>query len=166
MAAYKVSKTGVTLPNVDRELFPNPQTAYGAVIEEDENGKSVFVSLAEDRIFPFNKPGKPVKHDVLYTVKAVKPSGAIVQLPMEDQINNQGASPENMIGVAPYVRKDFILLWDQATGKGVFCPTKDCWAKWNDKFAGFCHPQHKAITKPEGDGSFSEGATTSRTWQL
>ncbi len=167
MADYKVSKTGITLPNVDREEYPRPSGAYGSIVEMDDDGRVLSVDLPEDRVFPFAKPGKRVKHDVLYTVKAMKPSGAVVQLPLEDQINNQGASPENMIGVAPYVRKGFILFWDTMKGKGEFCPTKDCFAKWNDKFTGFCHPEHKAITSPEGNSAgFGEGVTTSRTWSL
>ncbi len=164
MAAYKVTKEGVTLPNVDREEFPNPSGAYGAVAELDKDGRVLSVELAEDRVMPFDNPGKRVKHDVLYTVKAMKPSGAVVQLPLEDQINNHVASPENMVGVMPYVRKGFILLWDTAKGKGVFCPTKDCFAKWDDKFTGFCHPSHRDITNPSaGTTGFGEGATTSRS---
>ncbi len=164
MAKYKVTKDGVTLPNVDRERYPNPSAAFGAVATLDDDKRVVSVELEEDRFFPFSKPALRVKHDVLYTVKAMKPTGVVVQLPLEDQINNQVASPENMVGVMPYVRKDYILFWDMATGKGVFCPTKDCFAKWNDKFAGFCHPSHQAITKPEGNSlGFGEGATTSRS---
>ena len=165
MADYKVTKEGLILPNVDREEYPTPSGAYGAEAVLDDDGRVVSVELAKDRLMPFAKPGKAVKHDVLYTVKAMKPSGAVVQLPLEDQINNQVASPENMVGVSPYVRKGYILFWDK--GKGVFCPTKDCFAKWDDKFTGFCHPSHRAITAPEGDSKgFGEGATTSRTWSL
>ena len=166
MAAYKVTKEGVTLPNIDREEFPMPSAAFGAVVEVDKEGRVLSVELEEDRFFPFSKPGSRVKHDVLYTVKAMKPSGVVVQLPMEDQINNHVASPENLVGLAPYVRKDFILFWDTKKGKGVFCPTKDCFAKWDDKFTGFCHPEHQAITAPVGETlGFGEGATTSRSYR-
>ncbi len=164
MAKYKVTKEGITLPNVNREDYPTPSGAYGAVSTLDDNGNVLSVELEEDRVMLFDKPAKRVKHDVLYTVKAMKPSGAVVQLPLEDQINNQVASPENLVGVMPYVRKGFILFWDTAKGKGVFCPTKDCFAKWNYKIAGFCDPSHLAITAPEGKNlGFGEGATTSRS---
>lgn len=166
-APYKVTKTGVTLPPVDRGFHEFPAAAFEAESEFDKDGNAIATELAEERTIKFAEPGRPVKHDVLYTVKAIKPSGAVVQLPLEDQINNQVASPENVIGLQVYVRKDFTVLWDFAKNVGVFCPTKDCWAKWNDKFAGFCHESHRAITKPEGNvGGFGEGATTSRTWQM
>lgn len=163
---YKVTKEGIILPNVDRELFPTPSAAFGAVVKHDKDGRVLSVELEEDRLFPFHKPGGRVKHDVLYTVKAMKPSGAVVQLPLEDQINNHVASPENMVGIMPYVRKDFVMFWDMAKNKGEMCPTKDCWAKWNDKFTGFCHPDHLAITSPQGNSlGFGEGATTSKSFR-
>lgn len=163
---YKVTKDGITLPNVDREMYPTPSAAFGAVVETDDDGRVLSVELPEDRFFPFAKPGGRVKHDVLYTVKAMKPSGVVVQLPLEDQINNHVASPENMVGIMPYVRKDFIMFWDMAKMKGDFCPTKDCFAKWNDEFAGFCDPSHKQITAPRGESlGFGEGATTSKSYR-
>ena len=57
MAAYKVTKTGITLPNVDREEYPQPAAAYGAVAVLDDDGRVVSVELEEDRVFPFAKPG-------------------------------------------------------------------------------------------------------------
>jgi hypothetical protein len=166
-ADYEVQKQGVKLPPVDRELFELPSSAFEAEVEHDNDGNPKIVELAEERKIMFAQPGRPVRHDVLYTVKAVKPDGTIIQIPLEDQINNQIASPENVIGLQGAVRKGYLVLWDFGTNKGVFCPTKDCWAKWNDDISGFCSTDHRNITSPEGNvGGFGEGATTSRTWSM
>jgi hypothetical protein len=161
MAGYKVTKDGVVLPPIDRERFPLPSAAYLAETELDGDDRVVSVEIPEERIIPFDKPGKMVEHKRIYTVKGVKPDGTVVQMPLEDQINNNIASPENVVGLQFYVRKGFEAFYDFQTHQGVFCPTRDCWAKWNPKFDGFCCENHKLITKP-GDPArgFGPGSTT------
>lgn len=161
MPAYKITKDGVTLPPVDRELFELPSSAYQAEVEHDKDDRVVSVELAEERFIPFEKPGKVVEHKRIYTIKGVKKDGTVLQMPLEDQINNNIASPENAVGLQFYVRKGIIPFFDFATMAGAFCPTRDCWAKWNNKFEGFCCEQHKLITRP-GDPTrgFGPGSTT------
>jgi hypothetical protein len=92
------------------------------------------------------------------------PSGNLTQLPMENQINNHVASPQDNVGIKFYERKGFVVFYDFEKNKGVFCPTKNCWAEWNDKMQGFCCAVHRDITKPHNDpGRFGLGATTTES---
>jgi len=135
--------------------------AYGAISEFDADGELVSVTIPEERFVPFAKPGLRVEQHQLYTVKAMGPAGNLTQLPMEKQINNHVASPDDYVGIKYYERKGFVIFFDYAKARGVFCPTKNCWAEWNDKNAGFCHPVHQKITKPDqGPGRFGADATT------
>lgn len=162
----KVTKTGVSV-----ELAESPSTAaFGVSFDLDDDGKVIedSVHYPEDMSMvelAFAPPGRRVEHKVIYTVKAIGPDGTIVQLPLEEQINNHVASPEDFVGLRFYTRKGFRLLWDFEQSKGVFCPTRDCYAAWNDEFSGTCSPQHEKITVPkQSPGRFSDGATTSRSW--
>lgn len=162
----KVTKTGVTLDRVAEPVLG----AYGVEFDKDDDGQPIADSVrypGEGDTFtvPFAPPGRKVEHKVIYTVKALSPDGVLVQLPLEEQINNHVASPEDFVGLRFYTRKGFNLFWDFEQRLGVFCPTRDCWAKWNIQFDGACSPQHKAITIPtKAPGKFSDGATTSRAW--
>ncbi len=162
----KVTKTTLTLDRVE-----NPSvSAVGVEFDLDSDGRpntdTVRYPGEGDTItLKFAEPGRPVEHKVIYTVKAISPDGVLVQLPLEEQINNHVASPEDFVGLRFYTRKGFTVLWDFEHRLGVYCPTRDCWAKWNDSFDGACSPQHKAITIPTKEpGKFSDGATTSRSW--
>lgn len=162
----KVTKTGVTLDRVD-----NPQAStFGVEFDVDEDGKVIEDSVrypedGDSIELKFAEPGARVEHKVIFTVKAINPHGVIVQLPLENQINNHVASPDDFVGLRFYTRKGFVLLWDFENARGVFCPTRDCHAAWNDEFSGTCSPEHEAITVPkQTPGRFSDGATTSRSW--
>jgi hypothetical protein len=171
MKSWKtVKKDGVeflVLPAIDRERHELPSTAYGAEVEHDKDGRPISVALPEDYAVPFAPAGKEVAFKRLYTIKAVKPDGTLVQIPFEDQINNNVASPENAIGLRGYQRKGFHILFDFETHEGAMCPTWDCWAKWDSKLHGFCSEKHMAITKPKDDAAgsrFGQNATTSASW--
>ena len=156
---------GIELREIDREQYEFPSTAYGAKTKFDKDGNAIDVTFPKKRFFAFDKPGKVVGAKRLYTVKAEKANGALVQLPMEGQINNQVASPENFIGLRFYQRRGFNIFFDFQTGIGAFCPTRDCWAAWNSEYDGFCTPQHRELTQPDTGGSIiGEGATTSGNW--
>jgi hypothetical protein len=153
---------GVDLREVNREDYELPSSAYGAVVKHDKDGRPIEVKLTKGRRLAFDKPGRRLAGKRLYTIKGEKPDGSVIQIPLEGQINNQVASPDNFIGIRFYQRRGVRLFFDLETGTGDFCPAWDCWAAWNDKFGGFCCPQHKELTKPDPRGSIiGEGATTS-----
>ena len=92
----------------------------------------------------------------------MKLDGTLIQLPLEGQINNNVASPENAIGLRGYDRKGTFVFFNYDTHEGAFCPTWGCWAKWDKKNDGYCSERHAAITKPKSTaGAFGSGATTS-----
>ena len=156
---------GLILPDVDAEDFDMPTSAaYQAEVELADDDQILSVKVPTKRFVPFAKPGLRVEADRLYTVKAVTPSGMLVQIPLEDQINNQKAAPSMALGLAVYSIKGFLIYYDITSQVGAWCPTKNCWAEWNAKYAGFCVPAHRAITKPEAPVSgFSLNPTTSDT---
>lgn len=100
-----------------------------------------------------------------FTVKAISPSGSLVQLPLAPQINNQAADETgSMLGVTKFQKEGFTLLWDFDANVGAYCPLGDCWAKWDDEFSGFCCQGHKAaLPARENPGLFGRGATTTAT---
>lgn len=158
---------GIVLREIDRELHELPASAYGSVTQHDHDDKPISVELQEERFLPFNAPAGRVAAKRLYTVKAEKADGAVIQIPLEDQINNNIASPQNAIGLQGYARRGVNVWFDFETGEAAFCPTWDCWAQWNQKYDGFCSPEHKEITKGDDSGernTFGGAATTSRGW--
>lgn len=156
---------GIVLHPVDEELYELPSSAFGAVVEHDKDDRVLKVELPEERFVPFNKPGARVGAKRLYTVKGMKADGTLIQIPLEDQINNNVASPADAVGLRGYVRRGIDVFYDFDTGEGAYCPTWDCWAEWNGKLDGFCTDAHREITKgAEGSGPFGQGATTSRNW--
>jgi len=165
---YTEEGDGIVLPAVDREEFELPASAYGAKVKHDKDGNATAVTLPKDRVLKFAKPGGRVSGKRLYTIKAIKPDGAVIQIPLEPQINNNVASPENALGAQFYSRKGYQVLLDIATGEVVFCPTADCWAASNPQHGKFCCEAHKALTAPEApDSGFSANATTSaNTWRI
>ena len=167
METFESTEEGIKLPPVDREEFELPSSAFGAKVKLNKDGNPVTVTIPKENILPFAEPGKRVGAKRLYTVKAVKPDGSVTQIPFEAQINNNVASPENALGLQYYVRKGFMVLFDFGSGTGAFCPTWDCWAKWNPEFGGFCCLAHKEITAPESESGpgFGEGSTTSSIWK-
>ena len=155
----------LVLRSIDRELHELPSSSFDSKTEHDKDGNPVKVDVPEERLLPFAEPGRRVAAKRLYTVKAEKADGTVIQVPLEGQINNNVASPENAIGLRVYAGRGTTMFFDFETGEGAFCPTWDCWAEWNDKLDGFCHESHKAVTKgSESEGAFGQGATTSRTW--
>ena len=159
-------KEGLILRVIDRDEFELPSSAYGAVTEFDKDGNAIKVELEEERFVPFAAPGRRIGAKRIYTIKAEHRDGTLVQLALEDQINNNVSSPENAIGLQLYSRRGVNVLFDYETGEAAFCPSWDCWAKWNSKLDGFCSEAHRAITKgdEDEDAGFGRNATTSRTW--
>lgn len=174
MATWKVTTReidgekvrGIVLPNVDQsELDFKPSAAYGSEVVRDTDGTVLDVIVPEDRFVPFAKPGGRIDSKRLLTVKAHTPAGVLVQIPLEDQINNQIASPETALGLQPYIRKGFTVYYDPTDQSLAFCGARDCWAEPVKKLIHFCSPAHKDLTRPSDDpGKFGEGATTSRIW--
>jgi len=160
---------GIVLPDVDLDAIDFiPSAAYGAESEledpNDSKSRVVDATVPEKRFVPFHRPGLRVETKALYTVKAIDPGGVLVQLPMEDQINNHVASPDDFVGLTGFIRQGFTVLYDLQKGKGLYCPTWGCWAEWNDSNQGFCTGVHLEITKPNRKVTgFSEGATTSQS---
>lgn len=172
MKTWKVAKRdgveGIILREIDRELKELPDSAFGTTTQHDEDGRVLSVDVPEERFLPFAKPGARVGAKQIYTVTAEKPDGTVIQIPLEDQINNNVASPENAIGLQLYIRKGFNVWFDMETGEQAHCPTWDCWAKYNKKFDGYCSEAHREISKGETDEvagkGFSKGVTTTRGW--
>jgi len=156
---------GIVLRDVDRELYELPDSAFGAEVEHDHDGKPIKVELAEKRFLPFAPAGARVEAKRLYTVKAEKTDGTVVQIPLEPQINNNIAAPDMFIGLQFYTRKGYNVFFDLETGVSAHCPTWGCWAKWDPKYEGFCTEAHYQITVPtKSEGQFGQNTTTSRTW--
>ena len=156
---------GIVLPDIVREdLLTIPSAAFGATAVLGDDGQVLDAEVPTERFVPFAKPGLRVEADRLYTVKAMTTSGVLVQVPLEDQINNQKAAPGMAVGLSIYSIKGHTIFYDVATQIGAYCPTKNCWAEWNAKINGFCTEVHQSITKPEAPiGGFSLNATTSAT---
>lgn len=151
-----------------RAKNPSP-SAFGTESTFDEEGKVLTTSYKDKGTtnpLPFTEPGLPVGNRNIYTVKAVDPAGVLVQLPLEDQINNNTASPEDFIGLRTYQRKGFTILFDLTNARGTYCPAADCWAAWDDRYRGGCSPQHERLlfAKKDNAGNFSQGVTTTRSW--
>lgn len=143
--------------------------ALGRVATFDKKGTvsgSEWTDGERTITLPFTEPGGRTPSRGLYTVKAVSPDGVLVQLPLQDQINNNTASPEDYVGLRVYQRKGYQLLFDIDTARGVYCPASDCWAPWLDQFRGACSGVHERelFSNSDNAGNFSQGATTSRTW--
>jgi hypothetical protein len=135
---------GVIAPDVILDDIDHiPSSAYQAEVtyEDPTDPKSRVVDavVPTKRFVPFQKPGMRLENKALYTVKAFDPGGVLVQLPLEDQINNQIASPQDFVGLTHYERKEYTILFDRNKRKGLFCPTWGCYAEWDDKIDGFCN---------------------------
>jgi len=174
--------------------IPYPQDAHGedfedygpsgmaAVIPKDVeiapySGDQEFIINPElVRNLMFTEPGRNLPKKRLYTVKALHRDGRLVQLPFEQQIqNNAGGDPEDAIGLRRYQRKGIKLLIDFDTLIPVYCASWGCWAQAvsSGMFVGFCSERHARHTLPNrykdasaiASGIFGENATTSRTWE-
>jgi len=167
MKTWKTKKVdgveGIALRVVDRETQEFPSSAYDSVTEHDKDDRVISVVLPDERFLPFLQPGKQLPPKAIYTIKAEKTDGSVIQIPLEDQINNNKASPENAIGLQGYIRKGYNVWFDFESGKASHCPSWDCWAKWNDKFEGYCSEIHQSVGNSSGDEvkGFGGGATTS-----
>lgn len=119
--------------------------------------------------------GRNLPKKRLYCVKAIHKDGRLVQLPFEQQIqNNAGGDEEDAIGLRRYQRKGIRLLFDFETFLPVYCAAWDCWAKATveGRSVGFCSDKHARHTLPNRykdassivSGLQGIGVTTSRTW--
>lgn len=130
------------------------EVAEELVVEEPKAG-------ARPRL-KFEPAGTQRKLKRIFTVKAFSPDGTLVQLPVADQINNNVAGSDQLIGLRHYVRKGYDVLWDFDKGVGAYCPMGDCYAKWNDAFRGYCSPGHlESADMAEIRSTLAQNVTTS-----
>lgn len=161
--------------------YYGPQ-GFGSQIPEDVeitaySGDQEFLIVPEKvRNLMFSAPGRNLPKKRLYTIKAIHKDGRLVQLPFEQQIqNNAGGDPEDAIGLRRYQRKGIRVLIDFDTLTPVYCAAWDCWARaaQSGNFIGFCsdrHAQHTLPNRYKDAGNivgsmFGDKATTSRTWE-
>lgn len=127
------------------------------------------------RVLYFQSPGRNLAKKRLYTVKAIHRDGRLVQLPFEEQIqNNAGGDPADAIGLHRYERKGIHILIDWPTLIPVYCASWGCFAAaaQNGNHVAFCslrHAQHTLPNQHKGEGGealslFSKDVTTSRVW--
>ena len=96
-------------------------------------------------------------------VKMVTPEGNIVQVPVEEQINNEAGQQ----GTAIHKAKDkgYKLHWPY------LCQTNDCWlesavdGQGNLSLDGYCSPAHRRGDPYLGNPKAVEGVTTSDAWR-
>ncbi len=158
---------GRTFPKVKKPSA----AAFGTESTLDEEGRVLETKWKDSKgntvALPFTEPGQATNNRNLYTVKAISPDGVLVQLPLENQINNNTASPEDLVGLRLYQRKGYTILFDMTLFRGVYCPAADCWAPWLDEHRGACSGLHERQLNAQKDnaGNFSQGVTTSSTWR-
>lgn len=134
----------------------------------------------------FEEPARRLEQGrALRVVKALKPNGVLAQLPFEPQINNGAAGDvQDALGLRFYQRKGFLIFMDMDTLQPVYCFARNCHAaamidKLVKKYpqhadvigSGYCSWDHLVFTEPNlaaklmGGGTFSNNATTTRSWQ-
>lgn len=159
---------------------PSGFAAYvpeGTPISAFSTEQGFVIDPEKVRVLHFQKPGRNLPKKRLYTVKAIHKDGRLVQLPFEQQIqNNAGGDPQDAIGLHRYERKGIHVLIDWNTLMPVYCAAWGCFAQATQTgaFTGFCTQRHAMHTMPNNykdageitKGVFGEGATTSRTWSV
>lgn len=165
-------------------------TSYLAQPEGDITGAvhTQTFSIREERLLGlmFDQPSRRLEQGrALRVVKALKPNGNLVQIPIEGQINNAAAgNPEDAIGVRHYARKGYIILMDLEAFLPVYCLARNCWAAamvpgLSKRFpahvdvigSGYCSYDHMVFVEPNlarnaaGLGMFGLNATTTRSWE-
>jgi hypothetical protein len=141
-------------------------------------------TIIEERLkgLLFDQPARDLeKGQTLKTVKGLKLSGDLIQIPYEKQINNTaGGDYSDAIGVQRQRRKGTIVFYDFETGMPVYCFTNNCWAAAMvpglvEMFpehldvigTGYCSRKHYQFSAPNEAngyrGMFSGGATTTQS---
>ncbi len=170
------------LEELDYENFGPTSFFVKPTGEPTGDGESQEFEILVEKLagLTFDKvPGRQLqKSKKLRVMKAIKPDGTLIQLPMEDQINNAVAGrPGDQIGLLTYTDKGYLLMQD-AEKYPYYCYAVDCWAaamrtSMVKKYpghevaigTGFCSMMHIDHTMPNrGGGMFGEGATTSRVY--
>lgn len=160
---------------MDSDLL-SPTSFLAKVLEVGEFTDDTVFQIDPEKAkgLPFHQPNRNLQRKSLYTIKAVKPDGRLVQIPFEAQLmNNAGGDPADAIGLRREQRKGTILLVEWDTLIPLYCPAADCYAKANPEFTYFCHPRHRALTLPNNFNDageiqktmMSHGVTTSRVWE-
>jgi hypothetical protein len=169
------------LPEMDIELF-GPSSYFTEPIGPATDGEGQEFAILMERLKGLTFDGIPGralnKAKKLRVMKAIKPDGTIIQLPLEDQINNAVAGrPGDQIGLLTYTDKGYVLLQDP-NKYPYYCYAVDCWAAAmrkaiEKKFpehveatgTGFCSEAHLGHTMPNRSaGMFGIDATTSRVY--
>lgn len=160
--------------------FYGPQ-GFGAIIPAGTDiapysvDQEFVINPDRVRTLKFQEAGRNLPKKRLYTVKAIHKDGRLVQLPFEDQIqNNAGGDSSDAIGLRRYQRKGITLLIEWETLTPVYCAAWDCWARAANtgRFRGFCSERHARHTMPNAykdageitQGLMEAGVTTSKTW--
>jgi hypothetical protein len=145
-------------------------------------------TIIEERLggLLFDRPARDLERGAqLKVVKALKPSGDLIQVPWEMQINNTaGGDYGDAIGVRRMARKKYFVFLDFETGQPIYCFSNNCWAaamvpalaSTYPEHAqaigtGYCSLKHFGYTAPNEankfltgyGGMFSAGATTTQS---
>lgn len=140
-------------------------TAYAAEpvgeITHDASTQEFVINEERRTVLHFAPPGQPLGKAGLFCIKAFTPSGILVQLPLEGQVNNQTAAPESLVGLRKYSDRGYTALFDYETNLPVYCSALDCWAEARpkDAFCSDAHGDHTLRYK-----SRVENVTTSEVW--
>ena len=157
-------------------VFANPETGDLLEITGEQDTQEFFIDEEKARYFVFAKAGQNLPKKRLYTIKGLHRDGTLVQLPAEQQIqNNAGGDEADMIGLRRYQRKGILVLIDWETAVPLYCAAWGCFAQAEDHTSqnpGFCSMRHAKHTLPnmyKNAGQIVEslmeaGVTTSRTW--
>lgn len=117
--------------------------------EWEEAIQAKAAEMAQDRF-----KHVPTEGGARRTLKMVNPnSGTVVQIPVEDQINNQAGSMGD--GVNRYKDKGFKMAVD-SEGR-ILCPTENCWAPAHGEsgaytYGGYCSERHRLMVEPRKVG--------------
>ncbi len=182
-AGDRYQDTTLKMPELDIELFGPTAFFVDPVKDGDGRGETQMFEIMLERLKGLSFDGNPgrslQKQKKLRVMKAIKPDGTIIQLPMEDQINNAVVgTPGAQIGLLPATQKGYHLLQDKDQYP-YFCYAIDCWAaamrkNLKKRFpqhmdavgTGFCTLRHADHILPNrrGAGIFGEAATTARIY--
>lgn len=96
----------------------------------------------------------PTEGGARRTLKMVKPDGTLVQIPVEDQINNQAGSLSD--GINRYKDKGFKLAVDE--DRRILCPMENCYGSAHGSagqytYAGYCSEAHRLMVEPRKVGA-------------
>lgn len=143
-----------------------------AIISAYSDDQEFVIDPDKVKTLKFQRPNRNLPKKRLFNVKAIKPTGDIVQLPFEPQIQNTaGGNIADALGLRRYQAKGFFILMDFQTLQTTYCGGWDCWARAladGGPHTNFCGEMHSKHTRPNQGAAkgfgFGEGVTSSRVW--